>query len=613
MDDSAVPIGFSMTSYTTGSQFQSRIAFGIDQLGSAVNNSSSHGRRGFQRWIHAPAQDDGCRLVLGLGPTPDPDVNSPEQQPAGAGADKSRPPVTLFGQSFSFADPGALSLGIHQGRSTGANKHLDVPAGTIISFSTVHEGSTSARSSSGGYMPSLLFARRPNCSTAEEEQGLLDDTDTDNSNDGTEPSASMTEASFGGVSSDAVTVVSNPGQQAQRRHPKKCRFKGCSKGARGATGLCIAHGGGQRCQKPGCHKGAESRTAYCKAHGGGRRCLQLGCTKSAEGKTDHCIAHGGGQRCSYPDCPKAARGKSGRCIKHGGGKRCSVEGCIRSAEGRVGLCISHGGGRRCQFPDCRRGAQGSTLYCKSHGGGKRCVFEGCGKGAEGSTPLCKAHGGGKRCVYEGGGVCPKSVHGGTDFCVAHGGGKRCAVPGCSKSARGRTDRCVKHGGGKRCRVDGCGKSAQGSTECCKAHGGGKRCNFGDGKCEKFARGRSGLCAAHDTLVASQQRRGSGMIGPGLFHGIVRSASVANMNSDYSSSGVSTVSDCDGSPEAATRRQELIPPQVLVPRSMKSLTAATVQPPESSREGRVVAVPEGRVHGGGLLSLLGGSFRIVDKL
>jgi hypothetical protein len=77
--------------------------------------------------------------------------------------------------------------------------------------------------------------------------------------------------------------------------------------------------------------------------------------------------------------------------------------------------------------------------------------------------------------------------------------------------------------------------------------------------------------------------------------------------------VSTVSDCDGSPEAATRRQELIPPQVLVPRSMKSLTAATVQPPESSREGRVVAVPEGRVHGGGLLSLLGGSFRIVDKL
>jgi len=95
---------------------------------------------------------------------------------------------------------------------------------------------------------------------------------------------------------------------------------------------------------------------------------------------------------------------------------------------------------------------------------------------------------------------------------------------------------------------------QGSTEYCKAHGGGKRCNFGDG-CEKFARCQSGLCAAHGTLVASQQRRcGGGMIGPGLFHGIVRSTSAANMNRDYSSLSVSTVSDCGGWPEVATRRQ-----------------------------------------------------------
>ncbi|WVZ74912.1 hypothetical protein U9M48_023027 [Paspalum notatum var. saurae] len=630
MDDSAVSIGFSMTSYTSGSNSQSQITFGTDQLGSAMNkNNRSHGHRGSRRSSHAPAQDDGCRLVLGLGSTPD--VNSADQQQP-AGADKSgRPPVTLFGQSFSFTDPGVLSLGIHQGHNAGATHHLGImPAGTIISFSTVDEGSTSARRSSGGHVPPMLFASRPkNYAAADEEaQGLLDDTDNNSSYGGTvrgdhrgfrlspEPSASMTDPASFGVSSDVVTtVVSN--QQAHRRHPKKCRFKGCSKGARGASGLCIAHGGGQRCQKPGCHKGAESRTAYCKAHGGGRRCLQLGCTKSAEGKTEHCIAHGGGRRCGYSGCPKAARGKSGRCIKHGGGKRCSVEGCIRSAEGRVGLCISHGGGRRCQYPDCRKGAQGSTLYCKAHGGGKRCVFEGCGKGAEGSTPLCKAHGGGKRCAHEGGGVCPKSVHGGTEFCVAHGGGKRCAVPGCCKSARGRTDRCVKHGGGKRCRVEECGKSAQGSTEYCKAHGGGKRCSFGGG-CEKFARGRSGLCAAHATLVASQQRRcgGGGMINPGLFHGIVRSASSAgNVKNEYSSSGLSTVSDgdVDGCPvvvATTTRRQELIPPQVLVPKSMKSLTPA-VPPPQRSREGGAVAVPEGRVHGGGLLSLLGGSFRNVD--
>ncbi|XP_062219411.1 uncharacterized protein LOC133919146 [Phragmites australis] len=609
MENPEVSMGLSVPSYTLGSHGQSQITFGLGRLGSAMDSSCNNGRGGLRRPSHAPAQDDGCRLVLGLGPTPE--VHSADHQPAGA--DKSRAPVTLFGQSFSFTDPGVLSLGIHRKNNAGTIiQHSEPPAGNIVSF-TVDEGSTSARRSSGGYMPSLLFAPRPAYFSADEEaQGLLNHMDSTNDSDqhclrpSPEPSASMTEASFG-VSSDVVTVVSHPGQQAHRRHPKKCRFKGCSKGARGASGLCIAHGGGQRCQKPGCHKGAESSTAYCKAHGGGRRCLQLGCTKSAEGKTDHCIAHGGGRRCGYAGCPKAARGKSGRCIKHGGGKRCSVEDCIRSAEGRVGLCISHGGGRRCQYPDCRKGAQGSTLYCKAHGGGKRCVFEGCAKGAEGSTPLCKAHGGGKRCMFEGGGVCPKSVHGGTDFCVAHGGGKRCAVPGCSKSARGRTDRCVKHGGGKRCRVDGCGKSAQGSTEYCKAHGGGKRCTYGAG-CEKFARGRSGLCAAHGRLVASQQQQrrvgGGSMIGPGLFHGIVPSAN------EYTSSGVSTVSDCDGSPVAGTTRQELIPPQVLVPHSMKSSPPAAA-PADGGREEGVVAIPEGRVHGGGLLSLLGGTFRNVD--
>ncbi|KAL5212464.1 hypothetical protein ABZP36_023311 [Zizania latifolia] len=612
MDSSAaVLMGHPVPSYTMDSHGQSSSC--LDQLGSSMD-SCSHGKRGSWRSNHVvSAQDDGCGLVLGLGPSPD----------HAAAARRSKAPVTLFSQSFSFTEPGMLSLGLDRGDNGGA---IEAPTGNIISFAVVDEGSTSARRSSGGYMPSLLLAPRLNLSAAEETRDLVDHTDKAASGDAyhaqrrlqlsPEPSATtMTENSFG-VSSDVVTAVTKPEQPAaQRRHPKKCRFKGCSKGARGASGLCIAHGGGQRCQKPGCHKGAESRTAYCKAHGGGRRCMQLGCTKSAEGKTEYCIAHGGGRRCGHHGCPKAARGKSGRCIKHGGGKRCSVEGCIRSAEGRVGLCISHGGGRRCQYPDCRKGAQGSTLYCKAHGGGKRCVFEGCFKGAEGSTPLCKAHGGGKRCMFEGGGLCPKSVHGGTSFCVAHGGGKRCSVPGCTKSARGRTDCCVKHGGGKRCKVDGCAKSAQGSTELCKAHGGGKRCTWATG-CEKFARGRSGLCAAHGTQMASQQRRGGAaagagknrhgsMIGPGLFHGLVF------VNNSNSSSGVSTESDsdCDGT----ARRQELIPPQVLVPNSMKSSSTSAPAPPPSDRgrEGGGLAVPEGRVHGGGLLSLLGGSFRNVD--
>ncbi|TVU29567.1 hypothetical protein EJB05_21139, partial [Eragrostis curvula] len=521
MDNSAVSMGLSFASFTSGSYGQSQITFGSDRLGSTVDNGCSNGHRGLHRSSHAPAQDDGCRL------------------------------------SFSFSDPGTLSLGPQQGRrNAGAVQRSEAFAGNIISFGAVDEGSTSsARRSSGVYMPSLFFTPQPNYSAAVEEGG------TDSGNDD--------------------TVHAAHGTAGQPQVSEEVPVQRVLEGRQRRVGLCIAHGGGQRCQKPGCHKGAESRTAYCKAHGGGHRCQQLGCTKSAEGKTDHCIAHGGGRRCGHAGCPKAARGKSGRCIKHGGGKRCSVDGCIRSAEGRVGLCISHGGGRRCQYPDCRKGAQGSTLYCKAHGGGKRCVFEGCGKGAEGSTPLCKAHGGGKRCLYEGGGVCPKSVHGGTEFCVAHGGGKR--------------------------------------TEFCKAHGGGKRCTYGGSGCDKFARGRSGLCAAHGTLVAAQQRRasgvgggnaGAGLIGPGLFHGIVPSASGGVNNNEYSSSGVSTVSDCDGSPVAGTRRQELIPPQVLVPHSMKS------PPSVRSREGGAVAFPEGRVHGGGLLTLLGGSFRNVidvDKL
>ncbi|CAH8382554.1 unnamed protein product [Eruca vesicaria subsp. sativa] len=320
------------------------------------------------------------------------------------------------------------------------------------------------------------------------------------------------------------TCTSGLSQQLKPQHKsssssKLCQVEGCHKGARGASGRCISHGGGRRCQKHGCHKGAEGRTVYCKAHGGGRRCEFLGCTKSAEGRTDFCIAHGGGRRCSHEDCTRAARGRSGLCIRHGGGKRCQRENCTKSAEGLSGLCISHGGGRRCQSNGCTKGAQGSTMFCKAHGGGKRCTQLGCTKGAEGSTPFCKGHGGGKRCAFQEGEPCSKSVHGGTNFCVAHGGGKRCAVPECTKSARGRTDFCVRHGGGKRCKSEGCGKSAQGSTDFCKAHGGGKRCAWGhpeteyaggqssSGPCTSFARGKTGLCALHNSLVEDNRVHG----------------------------------------------------------------------------------------------------------
>jgi len=232
---------------------------------------------------------------------------------------------------------------------------------------------------------------------------------------------------------------------------------------------------------------------------------------------------------------------------------------------------------RCQFMGCSKGAQGSTMFCKAHGGGKRCIIKDCNKGAEGSTPLCKGHGGGKRCMYDGGGICTKSVHGGTLFCVAHGGGKRCTVEGCGKSARGRTDHCVKHGGGKRCKVDGCGKSAQGSTDFCKAHGGGKRCQWGvegstaadslkdsnggraaGAPCDKFARGKSGLCAAHSALVQDRRVHGGGTVGnvvtaglaPGLFRGLVSGSGQTQPRTINSST---TISGPSTTPVAASSR------------------------------------------------------------
>ncbi|KAL0454401.1 UNVERIFIED_CONTAM: hypothetical protein Slati_0779300 [Sesamum latifolium] len=601
--------------------------YGTRETGPYRDSQTNNGGRG----ICTSAPDDGCKLVLGLGPTPS--AYSGEYSPSrGSGA---KGMTSILNQGLSSQHDSILKLGLSGGTdafsnvlefSASVHGSLNAPRqpdqvssdGNRIAIPVVDEGSTSAKKS-GGYMTRLILAPRMENGEivlANKSLELGAKSHCQISQLSSEPSA---------VSSYSMSAISEPGSAAvssdhKGSNTKKCKFAGCTKGARGATGLCIGHGGGERCQKPGCNKGAESRTAFCKAHGGGRRCQHLGCTKSAEGKTDFCIAHGGGRRCGHPGgCTKAARGKSGLCIRHGGGKRCKVEGCTRSAEGQVGLCISHGGGRRCQFLGCTKGAQGSTMFCKAHGGGKRCIFAGCTKGAEGSTPLCKGHGGGKRCMFDGGGICPKSVHGGTSFCVAHGGGKRCSVPGCTKSARGRTDCCVKHGGGKRCKFENCGKSAQGSTDFCKAHGGGKRCSWGEGKCEKFARGKSGLCAAHTSLLQGRETNKGGMIAPGLFRGLVPATSAARSSFDNtcSSSGVSVISDSIDSLEKPAKRQQLIPPQVLVPLSMKA-SSFSPRPPQAETSTGVDAgssngrksldfmVPEGRVHGGGLLSLLGGN-------
>jgi hypothetical protein len=131
---------------------------------------------------------------------------------------------------------------------------------------------------------------------------------------------------------------------------------------------------------------------------------------------------------------------------------------------------------------------------------------------------------------------------------------------------------------------------------------------------------------------SQEKAGSkiGLIGPGLFRGLVSTSSqtttTTTTTTDHSQSGVSAVSDCtdsiDRTPQLhhqhpEKRQKVMIPMQVLVPPSMKSLSFSNAERPEtetnnkSSSSGRNIfdfMIPEERVHGGGLMSLLNGSLR-----
>lgn len=486
--------------------------------------------------------------------------------------------ITTGGSLFSMQNQNSLEMSVSVNR-----------------MSVVDEGSTSSRWKSG---VSMLPSLHTNQSVDSFSLNWADTTKND-----LVPSVSnLLSTTKNQGPKSPVSHNSGIAYTHQQRSPctRTCQFQGCGKGARGASGLCIAHGGGRRCQREGCHKGAEGRTLYCKAHGGGRRCQLLGCTKSAEGRTDFCIAHGGGRRCSHEGCTRAARGKSGLCIRHGGGKRCQRENCTRSAEGFSGLCISHGGGRRCQYVGCTKGAQGSTIFCKAHGGGKRCTVLGCTKGAEGSTPFCKGHGGGKRCSFQGGEKCPKSVHGGTQFCVAHGGGKRCAAPECTKSARGRTNFCVRHGGGKRCKSEGCGKSAQGRTDFCKAHGGGKRCVFGQSAstpgpqwspCGRFARGKSGLCLSHSSIIQDHASHGGVSL---LTYDGSHNVHFLKPEKMKETSGVENAFAVVG-----TRGHNIAA-------SWNASESKSTNQVSSLVISDTIALPEGRVHGGSLMAMLANS-------
>ncbi|KAL0718433.1 hypothetical protein Bca4012_067755 [Brassica carinata] len=105
----------------------------------------------------------------------------------------------------------------------------------------------------------------------------------------------------------------------------------------------------------------------------------------------------------------------------------------------------------------------------------------------------------------------------------------------------------------------------------------------------------------------------GLIGPGFFCGLV------STTTDHSMFGVSTVFDCTDSigfswqlHHHLDKRQKLmIPMQVLVPPSMKCLSFSNTERPGRNNNGRNIfdfMIPEERVHGGGLISLLNGSLK-----
>ncbi|OIT38146.1 putative wrky transcription factor 19 [Nicotiana attenuata] len=125
---------------------------------------------------------------------------------------------------------------------------------------------------------------------------------------------------------------------------------------------------------------------------------------------------------------------------------------------------------------------------------------------------------------------------GTDLCISHGGGRRCQYPACKKGAQRSTMFCKAHGGDKRCKFAGCAKSAQVSTNFCKAHGRGKRCTWGQlglecgdqaaVACDKYARGKSCLYAAHSAQLLDQQRNG-GVVSPALQEPLRRTCKQTN--------------------------------------------------------------------------------------
>ncbi|KAK4750020.1 hypothetical protein SAY87_027469 [Trapa incisa] len=99
-----------------------------------------------------------------------------------------------------------------------------------------------------------------------------------------------------------------------------------------------------------------------------------------------------------------------------------------------------------------------------------------------------------------------------------------------------------------------------------------------------ARGKNCLCAAHNRMAQEEEIDPAGLIGPGLFQGLVSATSTSLDNNPSSFQSISIAFDC--MPERPAKKRQLIPPQVLVPFSMKSSSSfsTTFHSRENPKEG-----------------------------
>ncbi|KAJ0700433.1 hypothetical protein HanOQP8_Chr10g0367801 [Helianthus annuus] len=226
---------------------------------------------------------------------------------------------------------------------------------------------------------------------------------------------------------------------------------------------------------------------------------------------------------------------------------------------------------------CRKAARGKFGLCVDHDGDRRCCFRGCVKGAQESTMFCKVHGGGMCRVFSGG---PSTL-----LCKAPGGGKRFLYDKggvCTKSAHDGTDICVVHD---------------------------------DGNSRVVPRRKNKSCS-----VVKDEDENKGFLGvtPRLFYRVVLGPGPGSPD-NHSLSGSSAVSNSTCSLGKPAKRRQMIPPQVLVPSSMKSsfspFTRKSSSVTDDGRKSLELMTQEDRVHGSSLLSFNDGNLReaVIDEI